>query len=275
MILFSAGAYDADEPEGSERPGSQYISRKDLKWLGVVFVILFAFSVPLYMHFLKQTQRSVCARNFKAMFDAINLYAQEYDGRFPPAMVETTPNSPLLIAGKPFTWASVIQRFMDPKRSFSCPSATDAENVRALHPDSNTTAVEMSYGLYWPMSVMSSDRVANPSETALILETSNRGAEGTFDPLPLKLEDGSISPYDGFVVGFEKSNGPSPDVESKWVTRLAFRGTGDGSFDEKDVARHESGLHVLFVSGSLGTLAPTSARLKRLGERVEGLWSTR
>jgi hypothetical protein len=120
--------------------------------------------------------------------------------------------------------------------------------------------------MYLPMSAFPYLLAANPSDTALIVETSNNGSQGSFNPLPFTDSSGNRVPFDAFMVGFDDSNELfTPD--SKRVTRLAFRGKEQGGH-----ARHSAGIHVFYLDGHKEFLKPGRDRLKNIYPDAEGPW---
>lgn len=129
--------------------------------------------------------------------------------------------------------------------------------------------------MYAPLSAYPKDGVPNETQTVLVSETSNAGSQDSFDPMPLKTSKSGAKVQDGFVIGFEDSNG-FPTNKSTLVSRLAFPGTKNGKYDPKGEARHLTGIFYVTAAGSLKSLKPDDIAVTRLGKSSDltGLWST-
>ncbi len=273
-MMLTANAYDPDEPEGAGR-GSSYLSPKDLKWILLTLAVLSVIFWPVFQHMRKQSEKARCLQNVKAVFDAALLYMQYNDEHLPPVYAVGQDGTPLLTNGLPNTWATLLQPNMTARASFRCPSAKDDEVVRVEHPDSSKKVIELTYGMYVAMDTMYYPQLENPNGTVLFAETSNMGAGGTYDPSPFKLRDGTVVPFDGFLIGYDDGNREHSE-NSKTVTRLAFGNTANGEFNgDRALPRHDTYIHVLFASGRAGRLEPSAARLQHLTPELTGYWSTR
>lgn len=271
--MSGTGAYDADGAD--ERPrGQEYLSRRDVRALLIVAVVLAGLLAPIYIYLKADSEAHQCAGNFKAMFDALGTYAELYDDRYPPIYATSSGDAPMLDAqGRPFTWSSLLFDAMNPRRNFRCPTATDAENVVAQHPGGSQLDLPTSYGMYVAMAARQRSLIANPSQTALVAETANRGASDTFDPVPLLDSSGRPAP-DGFLIGYDDDNFRFSPATRR-VTRLAFPGTGSGRFDPAGKSRHREGIHALLADGQLAVIKPPAAEVEHLSPNLVGLWSTR
>lgn len=272
MSLENTG-FEPDVPEGGQR--SEYITRKDLKLLGIVIGAILLLLTPIYLYYRKQAYRTVCVANLRSMFQAISEYSIDNNGRLPPIYVTGDGEEPRLFNGKPFTWASLVQPRMNVRHSFSCPAAEDAENVVADHPSLPNEAVISSYGMFVAIGAQAVDRVQDPENTVLIAETANSGAKGTYNPKPLLDPRGNVSKWDGFLIGYDSGNFEF-GKQTQSVTRLAFFKSSDGNFlSEKVLSRHDEGIYGLTVSGSLLTLSPAMARVRHIGSELGPPWNTR
>ncbi len=270
-MLGAIDTYDASEQD--ERPRSEHLSRKDLRYLllGLGGVLLLMW--PLYSILKGNSERSICSNNFQAMSTALGLYLEDHDDRFPPAFATGAGTEPLTDdKGRPFTWCSLLDSYMTKRATFVCPSASDDEKVLAQAGSSSDT-LETTYGMYPAYAGVYRDTIPNINQIALIVETSNHGAETSYDPTPFVGPDGRPMKHDGFVVGYNNAN-MIPDGKSLSVTRLAFRNTANGRFGEGAGARHRDKIFVLTGDLRLHTISPNEAELKRMksGEIV-GMWA--
>lgn len=270
-MSFGPGAYDPDAIESS--PGkSGYMTRKDLKVIGIGLVVLALIMTPVYCGMKKQAELHLCTTNFGAISKAINQYAASWDERFPPVYATSEGELPLVDKkGRPSTWATLITPYMSPRSSFKCPSASDDEVVIAQHWSEGSIDVPMTYGMYAPFAGFSMANVYQPGQTALISETSNQGAMQTYDPMPFKDMSGKALP-DGFLIAWDNSNSAF-NRSTQHVTRLAYLETSNGVFKKLGPSRHEKGINVLFCDGHVELLGPEAASVRHLGQDLTGLWS--
>jgi hypothetical protein len=239
-------AYDPTAPEGDIAGRGQYMTAKQLRGILLIFFAVLLAMVPMYQVFKGKTDRATCTKNMKAIYDAMSLYAEQHDGRFPTIdrAEEIGSFAPSLgDTGHVYTWASDIAPYMNARASFRCPAAKSDEVVWTEDPRSSTNFLPLTYGMYAAYSGFMTSLVENPAQTIIIAETSDRGAEGTFDPQPF----GPSLP-DGFVIGWSDSN-VEADKKTTAVTRLAFSQTSDGRFKADGPARHGDAIHLLTANG--------------------------
>lgn len=270
-MLGAIETYDASEQD--ERPQSTHLSRKDLRYLlaGVGGFLLMMW--PLYSILKGNSERHICSNNFQAMSTSLGLYLTDNDDRFPPVFATGEGEEPRSDdRGRPYTWCSLLDPYMNTRASFVCPTATKEEKVLGQAGRSSDT-LESTYGMYPAYSGVYRETIPNIQQIGLIVETSNHGSAGSYNPKPFLTPSGEPMAMDGFAVGYDTGNG-APQPDSKSVTRLAFRNTSDGKFGDDAGARHRDKIFVLTGDLRLRTITPNDAELKRLksGEIV-GLWA--
>ena len=265
--------FDPNAPEGDVRRGSQYMSRRDMKILGGMVVGLMIILYPIYQIGVKNSEKARCTVNMKAMYDAMAQYADQHDGRFPPVFRTGTGLEPGLgDTGRPYTWASDIQGYMNGRASFVCPSAKKDEIVANEDATSTTKILPTTYGMYAPYGGYLQTLIENPDKTVILAETSNLGSQTSYDPVKFGEVGKEIA--DGFVVGWSDSN-EDGSLGSRSVTRLAFRGTGGGNFISPDaVGRHDAGIHVVTAAGERRILSPAMAQIEFRDKEPSGIWTT-
>lgn len=275
--------YDPSEVESRRK--SVYISKKELIGVSIGIALALAVGAYFYNNLKRQAERAVCFRNIRGIGQALELYLQANNDRYPPAFALDEGGDPMVdYKGAMVTWATVIREEMGERVSFQCSTAVDAELVktsgRSFEPkakgDKSKDAgyFQSSYGFYLPRSLAERNRIVDENTAVIVAETSNRGSTGTFDPKPLLDRSGKPVPYDGFIVGWDDGN-DAATLKSSLVSRLAFPGTSNGTFDSKGKSRHDNGIHVLFVSGGAGTIKPPGARVFRNGPEIFGYWAER
>lgn len=273
-MSLSNAPYDPQDPD--EQPKSGLMNRKDAIRIGIGLAFLAVLLYPLYSRMMDDRNKYICRSHLGEIVKAMQIYAIQNTDRFPPAFaVDPATGGPIMSTGNRYTtWVSVVSGFMNkPKAEFMCPSADGSEHVKNAATDGGT--LESDFGLFGAMAAMAGENVANRENTVLIAETSNLGANDTFDPLPFP---GGAS--DGFLIGFDNTNflldeSRAPLKDSQFATRLAFKDSKDKKFDGTHGGRHGDKIHVVYVDGHIGNLTSKSAHIQRLGEEPTGLWSVR
>jgi hypothetical protein len=276
-------AYDPNAVEGDVTRGSQYMTKKDLRNIIAVVVVVLLALIPVYKYMERNSEKTLCVQNMRAISAALGQYAAENDDKFPAIYAMGSEAEPLLDPkGTPFAWTSVLSQYVNKRASFLCPSATaeEAATVATMrkelpeqklkaHPG-NTELV--TYGMYAAYSTFLISQVENPNVVIAIAETSNMGARGSFDPLPFKNEAGQVIPFDAFAMGWDNSN-KVPDSSTKSITRLAFYDVKNGEFKSDGPMRHDSGIHALTAGGALVLLKPDSALFSQRVGVGGGKWA--
>lgn len=278
MILWTS--FEPDEPEDSSGAKSQYISKKDWKWIAGTLVVLGAMLTPVYLQLRDQSNRVVCQTNLKNISTALQLYATQNDDRFPPAYEFDALRNPAIDAatGAPVIWASHLGDFVNKRTNFYCPVASEAEKMPFLlysaTGSEGSRVGKLTYGFYAGLSAMPVSNVRNPNEAILITETSNNGANGTYNPFPFRDENGNPLPNDGFLIGWNDNNRMFSSSSSA-VTRLAFSNTANGDFGPNaGKGRHPKGNNAITVGGGARTLRASDARVRYVSPNIQGIWAT-
>ena len=259
------GAYDPNAVEGDKSAGGQYVTAKDIRIWAIALVALGVATYPIYQYLQGQSERARCSANLRAVYQAISLYADQHDNRFPPlARMEPDGVTPSLSEkGLPYTWVSDVAPFMNPRNSFVCPSAKPDEIVLNESGEAGKPNVPSSYGFYAPYAGLLTSLVENPDDVAIVAETSDRGAADSLDPVPL----GAKLP-DGYVIGWSDSN-TEPGKATRSVTRLAFRISKDGN---EAVGRHGKFVWGLTASGELRQITPDDLKYQSKLSGVNPRW---
>lgn len=269
--MSSGGSVADDRPGGHP---SSYLTRKQLYALLVgasIFLLLFAL---WYVIMKGQSDKALCRRNLKDAFTAMGLYLSQNDDRYPPVYHQLPNGGPLLLNGRAFTWATLIQGGMNTRRSLVCPASHEEERARnVLFEDPDATLLT-AYGMYMAWSSYDQGKIDAPSRAVLLSETSNHGARDTYNPLPFADSEGAAISQDGFAIGWDRGI-IEPDADAQWVTRLAFPDTAGRKFDPAGRGRHDGGLFALFADGHLGMIRPSDAKIERGTYALTGYWATR
>lgn len=260
--------YDPDAPE--DRPSSQHISKKDLRIIGPILLVLAIAAYPIYLHLLKGVHQSVCRRQLKRVGSALIQYVTDYDDYLPFAYETQGYNSNeiALRKGVAYTWHWPLKQYTGTFDVFKCPAAHPEENSRS---SDNDTFAETSYGMPAAYSGLQYSTIASPNQKFIILETSKNGSRDTYDPLPLTTRDSegrSVEVVDdGFLAGFNNEQ-VYPSASTRFATRLAFPNSwpkkeGDPVFKEDSEARHPDGLHFVFLDTSIRRLDARAAQVSQ------------
>jgi hypothetical protein len=265
--------------EDRDNAPKSHITKKDVQrfLIALPFIVIVLFYG--YKHFKKQSDWARCAANMNAVYKAINLYANDHDGLFPPlASSDPATGTPYVNRGLVNTWVTQVFPYDPRPEIYRCPSAFDDETVatEAAVPDkaggpAKRMTIYSSYGIYAPYGAANTGLLDQSGQGILLAETSNDGSRGAYNPMPFKDSSGAIVPFDGFSLGFDNSN-TRPDAKSRYVTRLALRDSATGNFGNA-TARHENqGLHGITTSGSLHNMRPGDAQLNMRGGEPTGMW---
>lgn len=264
--------YDPNAVDGDANRGSSYVTKRDFRVIIIGIVVLTIMLIPIYKVLERNSQKARCAQNMAAIANGLGQYAALHDDRFPPLMRTHVGDYPDLgTSGMPFTWASDVQEFMNPRANFLCPSATpqDVVNTESLQ----GTKLPVTYGMYAPYSTYLRSMIEDPDQTIIVAETSNFGASGTFNPKPFVDDQGNKVPFDGFAIGLDDNNWSGTE-KSRYVTRLAFPDSASGKFGAKDPTRHDGGIHAITAAGSASPLLkPDSAVVIRRFDLPGGIWT--
>lgn len=261
---------DRYDPQAvDDSPGkSEYFSRKDAKWLLLLAVVALLGGIPIYRWGLDLRNKKLCSSNVQALGEALNLYTESYDDRYPPLFEATAAGEPNVQDGRtPVTWATFIRGQHNGRNTLSCPAAEEDEVAKT---EWSGGPQPITYGLYAAHAAVTRSTIDSPDETILLAETSSLGSHGSFDPLPYRDGDGNPIP-DAYVIGWDNSN-TEPNAKTKSVTRLAFRDTNGGRFGPESHSRHSSGIHAMTVSGRRILLSPDSSRTTWGVSTLRGQW---
>lgn len=245
-----------------ERRHSQYFSRRDLRNIILVFGGILIALWPVYCYMKKQAEDSICKKNLRAIASALGSYMEDTGDHYPAMYaMEGGSETPFIDdRGLAVTWGTAIAPHVKELSSFSCPSAGADEYARAE--GLGRRSIEMAYGFYAPYSTELQPGIIDPARTIVITETSNFGANDTYDPLKFVGRSGKPVRQDGFVIGFDDAQ-LYPTAASRYVTRLAFANTAAGAFGENAEGRHNGRINALAADGSLLVIGPGRARFQR------------
>lgn len=264
-MILQTDAYDPTESD--DRPRSSHVSKKEILVVAVVLTVLIFVMWPVYVKFKGQRDKHVCKDQLLQISRGLLLYADENSGRLPPLYVMGDNFEPVLFKGRANTWISLIAPGVKgEKAAFRCPGAEEAETAPNAAPGGDT--ILSTYGLYGAMSSAPLEHVPNTASQVMVAETSNGGARGTYNPIPILDKAGKVMP-DGFVIGLDNSNFLPDDsdmttfAKSTAATRLAFYDTAKGDFTAEKIARHPTGIHVLFADGHIETVQAPFAHVTR------------
>lgn len=258
--------YDPNAPE--DRRSSQYVSRRDVRIVSVVLVVLAFAAWPLYVYMLHGVHESVCKKHLHRIGSAIGNYVLDFDEHLPFAY-ETVGYEGMDIRpmnGLAHTWHWALKPYMQSTDVFTCPEASDDQNTRVTD---GSKVMPVSYGMLGAYSGVDFNTIPNPGQKFLISETVKNGNAGTYDPYPFPEVGGE----DGFIIGFDNDQ-LYPNKDTKYATRLAYPDswTKQGApptFNDETPSRHPGGVNFLFLDGSARTLNAKAARVNWPGGPYE------
>jgi hypothetical protein len=266
--------------EDRDGPRSQHFTKKDLKWVVVLLILLAIILPPVYNKFKKDSDEHVCITNMNAIYKALSLYANDHDDRFPPIAWEENPTTgePNITNGKVTSWVTQAFHYDQRPEIFHCPAAEADESVPtegAVRKAGDTKATHLTinsnYGMYVGYAAAMQSSIDNEDQVILFAETSNSGSQKSYDPYPFLDSAGKQVPYDGFSIGWNDAN-KIPTLASRSVTRLSFRDSANGDF-KNATGRHGDEVHAMAPGGNLIMLHPSDARLERRAGDIQGRWS--
>jgi hypothetical protein len=268
---MSEERFDPTAPEGDAAVSNQYVTKKDIKYVGIFLVVLAAILFPIFRMMKANSEKALCASNLGQVYKALNQYAEQHDDRLPPLFHADEAGAPAINAqGLPYTWVSDLYEYMSKRASFICPTASDEQNAQQEHPESSKMKLGSSFGLYAPYATFPRSSIENPGDTIIVGETANHGSNGTSNPKPYSDASGKEVLFDGFVIAWDNSN-TSPNEKTKYVSRLAFPNSKDG-FKEDGSSRHGPGINVLTADGKRRLMKPNEAEVKMRDGIPTGFW---
>jgi prepilin-type N-terminal cleavage/methylation domain-containing protein len=100
--------------------------------------ILAAILLPALARAREAARRATCANNLKQMGLVLNMYANEWNGRFPPIKVWTCDDPPVQAGDATFDGPSLYPEYLTHVGVRFCPSDSDADSVfRNFHRNSD------------------------------------------------------------------------------------------------------------------------------------------
>src|SRR5690349_18780878 len=110
MIFSPIFSIPADEEAREDAPKSHLVTKKDVKRF--LFYVVPVLAIALYFGFQvlkKMSDWHACASNLNAVYKAVSLYANDWDGRFPP-IASSNPNTgtPYVTDGHVNTWVTLV-----------------------------------------------------------------------------------------------------------------------------------------------------------------------
>jgi hypothetical protein len=259
-----------DERIDAQR-SSQYISKKDWKLFVLLIGLTAGLLTPIYFHLRENAYEAICRRQLMGLYQGMSLYAEANDGRFPPTYIEGDNQTPVLENGAAVSWTLPIEGLIKEDLDFNCPGAKEGEGVWVVSSTKKARKRLLTYGMYVPMSTEAVSGIDQPDKVALLAETANMGAGGSYDPVPFKLSSGETVPYDGFVVGFN-TGGRMPEKNTQDVTRLAFETGSPPKWTEETQGRHREKVNIITASGRVRFMTAEQARYRR-DDIINPLWA--
>ena len=93
-----------------------------------IIAILAAILFPVFARARENARRASCSSNLKQMALGIMQYTQDYDEKFPLAIINTAANASPTV---PYGWSDAIQPYLKSTQIFQCPSDSASAPVGA------------------------------------------------------------------------------------------------------------------------------------------------
>ncbi|MEQ1934422.1 MAG: hypothetical protein ABL962_11185, partial [Fimbriimonadaceae bacterium] len=171
--------YDPNAIE--ETPRSSLVTRKDFIRGTVIMLILAALVIPVYRKMMDDRDKHLCKRNLGDISKAMLLYASANSDRFPPIYAMDRNGEVIRSKSGSFTWISNLSPYAtEPIKVFKCPACANDENT--LNEGDGGKSIESSYGMFAALSARPLSDVANQAAAVMLSETSNLGAQESYDP---------------------------------------------------------------------------------------------
>ena len=217
-----------------------------------IIAILAAILFPVFARARENARRSSCQSNLKQIGLGIIQYQQDYDEKFPLAMMSPAPGSVL-------GWSAVIQPYTKSTQILQCPSEPNPAN--------NGTPQANGYTDYWYNASLS----WNGSATAPNYATSVSTASVLFPTLTVMTGDGGGS---GTTYSAQRLNGNS------CTSREDFAKPGVPTMPGIVVAtcnsgsRHLDGMNLSYTDGHVKWTKSEYASSGKIYNQVTGFTST-
>jgi prepilin-type N-terminal cleavage/methylation domain-containing protein/prepilin-type processing-associated H-X9-DG protein len=148
--------------------------------------ILAAILLPALSRAREAARRASCANNLKQMGLIFKMYANEWDGRFPPIKIWNCDDPPGMSGDACFNGPSLYPEYLTDVGILVCPSDSDAESVfNGFHQDGNpdlpVETCRLARGSYYYFGYMLTDDI--------LLQPGGKDAHDlTFELLDLNLD---------------------------------------------------------------------------------------
>src|ERR1044072_7252554 len=152
-------AYDPNAPE--DRRSNQYISRRDVRIVGIVLIVLAIAAWPIYRALVKGVEETTCRRHLRKIGSALLQYAADYEDRLPYAyeIAGLEGNQVNPHQGLANSWHWAVQPYLNDDELFRCPAADPSSNTRVAI---EGTAMAVSYGMLNAYSGVAMGMIPSP-----------------------------------------------------------------------------------------------------------------
>jgi hypothetical protein len=271
MIGLPLQTVAGDDISSEEFRGKRHhFSKREVGCVLVVIVAVILMALPLIKGMIEKSEDTACRENLKSIGQAALGYMADNSDRLPPVYNMNSDGTPAAILsggkGYPVTWATQIHGYLSARANFLCRSATDKETVKTIAGKEGESVFKLSYGMYRGLSTVARIQIPHPETTVFVAETSNEGAEGSFDPMPF----GPNIP-DAFLIGWDDGNFDFTK-KSSWVTRLAFRNVPSGYNGPDIKGRHKEHINAVTVDGAYRMLHAFEAKVEHDAARLTNTW---
>jgi prepilin-type N-terminal cleavage/methylation domain-containing protein/prepilin-type processing-associated H-X9-DG protein len=134
-----------------------------------ILAVLTAILFPVFARTHCSPRQDVCRYQVRTLTDALRMYVDDYDQRFPPAAYTHGSRS--------VTLPSMVQPYHKDRTLWGCPTALSEETIDQQY-DGRPDDVLVSYGYNWLTLApdgkgINASRIARPAEVAVLVDSSS------------------------------------------------------------------------------------------------------
>lgn len=203
-----------------------------------IIAILAAILFPVFARARENARKANCLSNLKQLGNALSMYVQDYDERYPAADYADSRLSPAGIF-----WASCLYPYVKNYRVYRCPTAGGRGSDNALAYWNWTFPISPDYGWNTYLNKISAAQVTQPADTAAIADCSHQifmnrvGRIAWANSQDQVLYPATGQPSDYMNDRYSRHSGGEniafADGHAKWMASRAIYGSGTTADDAR------------------------------------------
>ena len=221
-----------------------------------IIAILAAILFPVFARARENARRSSCQSNMKQIALGIIQYQQDYDEKFPLAMMSPAPGSVL-------GWSAVIQPYIKSTQILQCPSEPN--------PGNNGTPQASGYTDYWYNASLSWNGEPTATGGTANYATSVSTASVLFPTLTIMTGDGGGS---NTTYSAQRLNGNSCTSREDFAKPGVPANAGFSVATCNSGLRHLDGINLSYTDGHVKWSKSEYAESSKIYNQVTGFTST-